>query len=211
LGAGALPVVVGAILFFKPATIWQAFDKALHFHTALSYQGLNLNWIWQWLVHRQQGLSGGAWFDVVPPPALAWSMKFVFGAAYGFLLVIQFRRGRDFGDFLWLATIGYLSYCTLNIGVHENHLFLAMILAFALLCTRAALALPLVVFVSLAANLNLLLFYGVNGRWQCPPDALLPVSVVLSLLNTALTLHCLWQAGQRLRVSDSAQTAVEAS
>ncbi len=201
LAAGALPVAAGAMLLFKPAAICQALDKALHFHTALSYQGLNLNWVWQLLVHHHQGLTGGALFDVVPPPALALAMKLLFAAAYGFLLLVQLCRGRDFADFLWFATIGYFSYCALNIGVHENHLFLAMILAFALLCARATGALPLVVFTSLAANLNLLLFYGLDGRWQCNSAAFTGVSVVLSLLNTAFVFGCLWQAGQRLRIT----------
>lgn len=198
LTAGALPVIAAVMLCFKPAAICQGLDKALHFHTALSYQGLNMNWVWQLLVHQQQGLSGVALFEVVPPPALALSMKLLFVAAYGFLLLTQFCRGHDFIDFLWFAALGYLSYCTLNPGVHENHLFLVMVLAFAVLGRRAGGSLPFAVFASLAANLNLFLFYGLDGR--SPPGfaGFTAVTVVLSLINTAVTFGGLWWAGRQL-------------
>lgn len=196
LAAGAAPVAIGAMLLFDPVTIYRAFDKALHFHTALSYQGLNLNWIWQLLVHQHQGNPGLQLFDTVPPVKLALAMKLLFAATYAFLLLTQFYRSRGFADFVWFALIGYFSYCSLALGVHENHLFLTMILAFALFCARGTHALPLAFFFSLSTNLNLLLFYGINGRWQCDS---IGATVALSLLNTVFFVSFLWQAGQRLR------------
>jgi uncharacterized membrane protein YwaF len=51
------------------------------------------------------------------------------GPFYAATIVLLFRREKMFQNVLIFATLGVLSYYMFNVGVHENHLFLATILA----------------------------------------------------------------------------------
>lgn len=93
-----------------------------------------------------------------------------------------------------LAAFTVLTYFTLAIGVHENHIILA--LPFLLLAAVRQRALrPLFIVLSLSAALNMNLFYGL-GRgvgWALPRTAtFLDASVILSFVNLAALV---WFAG----------------
>jgi hypothetical protein len=60
------------------------------------------------------------------------------------------------------ALAGYLVYFMCSAGVHENHLFLAVLLSLAL-AWQAPRYLWVAVVLAVAANLNLVAFYGWNG------------------------------------------------
>ena len=105
---------------------------------------------------------------------------------YGFYvaaLVATFRRRKTFANVLRFALIGYFAYFTFNTGVHENHLFLAVIAALAFYWQDASQAAVLTGIV-LLANLNLILFYGLDGsgyrfsRLLGGIDLALPLSVL---------------------------------
>jgi hypothetical protein len=77
--------------------------------------------------------------------------------------VLYLGRWGDFSRFLKTAGLGYLSYFVLSAGVHENHL-LPTIPLFALLAVEDSKFLKQAVIISLFANLNILIFYGISGQ-----------------------------------------------
>jgi hypothetical protein len=63
-----------------------------------------------------------------------WTRRFV--AFYVWAWVASVRQPKSFGRLLRFSLVGYLAYFTFNTGVHENHLFLAVIVAVALYAKR---------------------------------------------------------------------------
>jgi hypothetical protein len=195
--AGAGRFVIGAVIvagpllaFFDPEPIQAALRLALQ-HSSLSLQGLNANWLVQLAIYLGSNATG-ALYDVDTPEIVASLARVAFVTTYGCLLWLFIRRGRHFEDYVWYSCLAFYSYCMLNVGVHENHLFLAVILAFVLLCTRHSQAPQVAFFMAVSANVNLLLFYDVDGhgRWtESAPLAnplLLTLSVIASLFNVLL-------------------------
>jgi len=82
----------------------------------------------------------------------------------------------------------------LNVGVHENHFFLSMVLAFLIAAHSPTPALRLAVFAGLSANLNLYVFYGQNGRVAFlepnSPSDIVNASLALAALNTLFLVLC---------------------
>jgi hypothetical protein len=195
LAGGAMPVALFYVLIFPPTEIRLSFLRASS-HTGLSMQGLNLNWIIQYFHYKAVGLvgSGKYFYDhAVPDALLVWTKRF-FIAVYAMTLLLFIFRGRGFLGFLWFALTGYLAYCVLNVGVHENHFFLSMIMAFLIAAHSPAPALRLAVFAGLSANLNLYVFYGQNGRVAflepTSPPAIVGASLSLAALNTLFLILC---------------------
>jgi hypothetical protein len=81
------------------------------------------------------------------------------------------------------ATLGYLAYFTFNTGVHENHLFLACLLL-GLLAHRERTTLPDLAVWAALLNINMVVFYGLDGRG-------LPFSPVVGGLDLTLPLALL--------------------
>jgi hypothetical protein len=99
--------------------------------------------------------------------------------------VWRVRRSQDLTVHAALAAFTVLTYFSLAIGVHENHIVLA--LPFLLLAAIGNTTWrPLFIAVSLSAALNMNLFYGV-GRgvgWAWPRTAtFLDTSMILSVVN----------------------------
>jgi hypothetical protein len=183
------------LLAFDPASIWSGFRAALA-HNSLSFQALNANWIVQMILYVAVR-SEDALFEVAVPNWLALSSRLIFAAAYGLvLLAFILRRSRDYGDFVWFACLGFFTYCTLGVGVHENHLFVAMVLAFSLLAVRHPAGWSMALYLAVASNINLLLFSGIDGHVRMNermPFAYAPVivwSIIASLANTLWWILC---------------------
>ena len=113
--------------------------------------------------NRFGGLIGGEadiidttdWRIIMLPQAL-------FLLAYSTTWLKFIRSDKTFENLVLFALVGYLSYFTFAVGVHENHLFPAMVLATVLYWLdkeRASNAL----IIAIAGNLNLVLFYGLTG------------------------------------------------
>ncbi len=155
----------------------------------LSANALNANWLLTQLLHT---FAPAAWPGrgtiQSTDPALTLPPKLLFAAAYAFALSRLARGTPTFVRAVGWSLAGYLAYFALNTGVHENHLFPAIILAAVLAAEtgdrsgRVAFAL-----VALGANLNLVLFYGLRGEPLTPPAlGPLDLAVILSALNVAL-------------------------
>ena len=108
--------------------------------------------------------------------------KLLFWTTYLLLLALFFRCEKTFTNLLIFSAPGYLCYFTFNTGVHENHLFLVTILAVVLYWREESWRANAVILL-LMANINLFLFYGVDGDLHFPwlfagVDIALPLAVL---------------------------------
>jgi hypothetical protein len=148
-------------------------------------------------------------------------MRILFYLSYAAVFGIFILRRRTSAEFVWFGCVGFLMYFLVNIGVHENHLFVPMALSFALVCTRHPLAQPAVCFLATMANLNLLIFYGIEGGMLLKGTNMLLASGVFALVNTLFGAWCLagiirsarsdWRAGRTTAKAASAQKLAAAS
>ena len=138
-------------------------------HQALSAQALNLNWIFT----RILLLSGHATpfqilaeheIEVINPAPLwsLWTSRVLFAFFYISSLCCFIVKKRDLESLLLFAITGHLAYFIFSVGVHENHLFLSVVLGMALFCVNNK-NLPLVLVVALISTMNIFAFYGTNG------------------------------------------------
>ena len=198
--AGALFLALPILTAFGPIAVLRSLEKATS-HAALSFQALNLNWIVQMFLYKHFGLSGTPYYTVPVPFPLHVAAKSAFFLGYAFFLLVLWRRGRTVADFLGAACAGAYTYYALNIGVHENHLFVAMIMAFALWSTDPPRLWPGALYLGIIANLNLVLFYGLHGR-DVPPVGSVgfdTASILLALMNLYFLMVCFRIAARRWR------------
>jgi hypothetical protein len=189
-GAGLLSIAAGFVLLtFWPA-IWLAFASALD-SAPWSGDALNLAWVAQLV------------FGYPPEPLFLvtnhskWLLRIAFAAVYLPILVAAIRTQRhDPARMMIFALAGFVAYFLLAPSVHENHLFVPVVLGFVLWTRVPALA-PAVAAIAVLFNLNLLLFYGLTGTTPLPRDsffALLTGTIsVMALLAFAVALRLLWR------------------
>lgn len=201
LQATLLPFFAVSIVVFTTfgvAPVYHAFTWAFH-HLWLSGYALNIHWVITFLYQAFSPASFGALnhgeisyiaTQTIPLPFLL--AKFIFIAGFCFVLFAfartTFAQGKaNFESLLVFALAGYLLYFTLNTGVHENHLFLALLLA-VLLTALNARYLSLTLYIALALNINMLLFYGFDGRFHFPRviQNTFDPTLLFALLNSAV-------------------------
>jgi hypothetical protein len=192
----AFALLPAAILFllFGPEML-QALLRALG-HRGLSSNALNLWWLVTHALHaawpaafgplQQEGVAGHIYS---PYGALAQIavLRLPFVLAYGAVFVSAWRRPPEFSRLLSHALVGYLAYFMLATGVHENHLFVAVLLAAVLAApdrSRSAFLTWASVF-----NVNLWVFYGAAGR--APMGRVLGLDLALPLAALNLWLFAL--------------------
>lgn len=180
--------VVLSVFGFEPI---RAFGLAL-VEDDLSGTALNFNWVLTYVLHTFYpstfgGLEDGqATVILTHDPRVVVIPKLVFFILYAWMLVAQWRREKSFENLIFYSLMGCLAYFMFNTGVHENHLFLATILAAVLACIDRK-YLPAFVIWSLVANMNLVVFYGIDGKGLPFSRVVgLDVSVLLSVLTLLL-------------------------
>ena len=182
-----------AVFFVVGIDLFRSLPWALN-HPWLSGDALNFNWILTYLLHvllpQSFGplINGQAGNIVSSDWRLHIFSKILFGAAYLFILIRFTQRHKSFETFILYALAGYLAYFIFNTGVHETHLFMAVILTAVLVALNPG---HLLLFVNwaLAANLNLFIFWGLDGHGPPISRTLgLDLTVVLALLNVLLFL-----------------------
>ena len=166
LPAAIMIIIILVGFGLKP--IWLSFTSAFN-HPYLSGNALNLNWIITHFLHvfdpNQFGglINGTASYIITDSMRITLIPRLLFLITYLFALVIFFRREKTFTNLLIYAALGYFCYFTFNTGVHENHLFLLVILAIALFWLDENWRLDAVILL-LINDINLFLFYGVDGN-----------------------------------------------
>ena len=187
LAAGAIAPIALCLLLVEPAMLWRAFSLATS-HPALSLQGLNANWLIELYLHAQQG--GKHVYDVKVAAGLPGTMRAFFYLCYSAVFAIFVLKRRPFADLVWFSCVGFLIYFLINIGVHENHLFMPMVLAFVLASTGHPNSRTVTWFLAVMANLNLLLFYGLDGGMLLKSSNMLFASAVFASINTLFGAWC---------------------
>ncbi|MCF8531473.1 MAG: hypothetical protein K9G48_00580 [Reyranella sp.] len=155
--AGTAALAIFPVTWMFWPAIGLAFGEAL---TGDTWSGNALNL--PWLVQLVLGYSPGVIYDVAE--SRQWMVRSVFAAIYLPLLVAAARWHRNqAAEMLMFATAGFLAYFLLAPSVHENHLFVPMVVGFVLYSRTPKLA-PLAICIALFANANLLLFFGFDGN-----------------------------------------------
>ena len=193
-----LPFIVPAVVIAVPlfavfgTAIFDSLRRAMTRHTFLSAYGLNLSWLHTWVLHladpeKYGGLKNGAadYIIIAREPLLALPEKILFYGSYAAILIVFIQRKKTFARLIVYSILGYFAYFVLNTGVHENHLFLVSFLAWILVFIDRA-QLVRGINLSIAANANMFLFYGVSGRRLETVIAGLDITVLFAVANVFL-------------------------
>lgn len=207
-----LVVMFGRVQQTGQWAVVQAVQKATA-HKELSGNAMNLPWLGSYVyqvVHHDGALGP------VHERDSTWRnpIKVVAALIVAWMLWLQIRLPKTPHTVLLALLAGYLAYFTFNAGVHENHLFIAMVIALLIATMperlrtgwsrgrEVALAAGVIAF----GHLNPLLFFGWRGGDR-PPTLLggpegLDISAPLSLISVVLfvaTVFCLRASGRPLR------------
>lgn len=133
-----------------------------------SGNGLNLPWIeqfvWRILIEGSAALNSPATFLTNAGPWAVRVQKGLFLLGYAATVFWAMRAEKTLANMLLFSITGFLTYITLNTGVHENHLFVPMVLGFALAAvSRGPDSGVIAALLAVMCNVNLLLFYRVTG------------------------------------------------
>lgn len=191
-------VVVGAVLLvFGAPPVLDSLWKALSY-PVLSAQGLNANWILTYVLNifdpaTYAPLSNGMPSLIVEQQGFVAGLpRLIYWPVLLAALVLWFRAAKTFENLLLILLLGYVTHFTFAVGAHENHLFIAVIIA-ALLASLNRRYLPLFATWSLVANANLFIFYGVDGQ-GLPFSRVIAgfdMTILLAAINLALFVHLL--------------------
>lgn len=197
-GGFLLAAIVVAVAVIAPygSAVSDAWYAATH-HRFLSGNALNFPWlVTHWLhVYRPERfgglIDGQSNFIATTSPAYTTLPHVLFYVTYGAAALAAWRWTTSFGALLRFCVVGSLAYFTFNTGVHENHLIVTLCLIVVLAAHEredwlAALA------VAVFSNLNLFLFYGVDGlgfhysRLILGVDAALVMAAIMVVYFTLL-------------------------
>jgi len=189
----AVGLLILAIFGLEP--VIGSLYKVLFTRTYLSGTAFNFSWLVTYYLHvahpEQYGpLADGVVTLVHVGRQLPW-VQLIRLAFVGFYLAALWRLFRDRASYamaIECALAGYLAYFVVNVGVHENHLFLGTVLAAAaaaLAAGKRARALLIV----LMSNLNLITVYGITGApLGFAPVVGIDVTVIFAAVNVLLFL-----------------------
>jgi hypothetical protein len=199
-------IVGGIALAVFGGPVIDSLRRAVSNHFLSGY-ALNFCWIvTHWIRAIKPAAFGGlnsGQADLIITSNLRYTLlpKLLFVAFYVWAWVASVRQPKSFGRLLRFSLVGYLAYFTFNTGVHENHLFLAVIVAVALYAEEGARHLSTAVAVALLANINLILFYGFDGtgyhfsRVLFGADLALVLSIVAVVFFLAVFVDALARSG----------------
>lgn len=195
LGLGVLlpaGVVTAVLLYLFRLEMFEALRAGTR-DGLFSGNALNFNWIIthglrqfrpDWFGGLQNGLA--TWIDT-RDPRFTTLPKLLFGFTFALSCYLCFRHRKTFPNLLRFTLLAFLSYFMFNTGVHENHLFMAVMLV-AMLAGQDRAYLPEFAAWAIAANANLFFFYGANGQ-GVPFDRVAFIDVALLLAGVNLLLY----------------------
>jgi len=156
------------LLMFGSVNVFMALFGAVR-EPIFSGNAINLDWILSYALeagqigmHRLLPTGEVAYIEPHLPHLLAPLSKLAFFSAYGLSLALFLRSDRSFRDLLICCLTGYICYFMFNTGVHENHLFIGVVLAllaYGIGCIDPMILLPIVIL----GVINPILFYGLDG------------------------------------------------
>jgi hypothetical protein len=183
-----LIIMVPALAIFGAPELFDSFKRALTNHKFLSGYALNLPWMETWLLHlvapEKYGALAKEGIDliIIREPIIIWPNKILFYLTYAGILFAFARQTKTFERLIIYSLLGYFAYFCLNTGVHENHLFLICCLSWILVVLEPAQLTRMISF-AIAANANLVLFYGAFGQRVNPVIAGVDVTLLFAAFN----------------------------
>src|ERR1700674_5405714 len=194
LVAPALVGILGFAMIFGYSAMAASLRRSLQ-HALLSGNALNFNWLITYFLRlfcpEQYGAITNGVVELVKID-LSWgwvgAIRLVFIFFYLGALWRSFKMRASFAGAIECSLVGYLSYFMFNIGVHENHLFLATILAAVAAGLAPDKRLRAVLIVGMS-NLNLIAFYRFTGSpLTFSPVVGVDVSIIFAAVNVLLFL-----------------------
>jgi hypothetical protein len=154
-------------------------------------------------------------YVVVPSLRYLLPIKVMFAIVFGAVIVRMIQSDKSFQNCLLFSIIGFVSYLIWNTGVHENHWFSAVVVAFMLMLhTRTREHWAIVTILVVMANINLFVFYGITGTELESRVLGLDLSIVLAILYAVAWLFLAmyaWQAAPPRMVPRERSTNKSAS
>lgn len=205
----AVAAVTAALLLLcfglEPA---RAFNAATS-HPWFSASALNLPWIEQYAARAAFADD----FSLFQEQALAFPrrrwvrlQKLLFLAAYAVVIWRFLRSRKGFAETVLFAVAGLLTHVMVNAGVHENHLFGAVVLGFVLVAHAPTVGNRAIAWLLTAMlNVTLLTFYeptGPEAEWRLVGIDLSVPLAALCVLGWVAVLRPAWavpRAGGRCR------------
>lgn len=193
--------------------------NAIRGHPMVSGNALNLPWIAGCLARlvlkSSSALRQECMYVVVPSLRYLLPIKVMFAIVFGAVIVRMIQSDKSFQNCLLFSIIGFVSYLIWNTGVHENHWFSAVVVAFMLMLhTRTREHWAIVTILVVMANINLFVFYGITGTELESRVLGLDLSIVLAILYAVAWLFLAmyaWQAAPPRMVPRERSTNKSAS
>ena len=188
LAAGA--VAIPALLLFG-SKVFDSLHRAMTYHIFLSAYALNLPWLQTWALHlinpEKYGALQNGEIDIFQTreAVVVWPCKILFYLSYAAIALSFARQKKTFERLIVYSILGYVAYFIFNTSVHENHLFLVCCLAWILAFVEPD-QLVRCINLSLAANANLFLFYGVFGDRVNRVFAGFDITILFAIANLCL-------------------------
>lgn len=160
----------------------------------LSGDALNFGWIMTYFLHvffpDKFGylINGEANYIMTTSLKLMLLPKLLFFISYATAFLAFFRKEKNFENLIYYSLIGFLAYFIFNTGVHENHLFIAAILAVILFFINREYVMASA-FIIIMSNVNLIIFFGTDGKGLgFSRVAGVDITLLFSLLNVVFFL-----------------------
>lgn len=188
----------GVLLIYRKALIKALYRALFDSGYVISPNGLNLGWIIQyWIKKYHADLFGpldGGWIGIVwNAPASYLSFKYIFIVIYAVAAIVMLlHRQKDYVLLLKCSLVGYTAYYVYNCGVHENHLFVGMILMMLLYIKE-----PTknnyyrMIMYNVIFNINLFVFYVIG--FSRVINGVLDPTLILAIFNVIyLSVTMFW-------------------
>jgi hypothetical protein len=185
-------------MVFGIRPIWSAFTLSWN-GDFISGNALNLNWIITHFLHffqpdrygeLQKGMANP--IELIAPKAITIVPTLLFFGFFCVSFLLFFLREKTFENLLLFATLGFLTYYMFNLAVHENHLFVVTILAGVLFWVDDRFR-TVSVILMLISNINLFVFYGVDGTLHFPRTVgALDIALPLAVFNVVFFFYFFW-------------------
>ena len=205
----ALVVVLPMVMIFGAGAIINSLQSAMTRHNFISGYALNFGWLHTWALHlwapeKYGSLQNGEVGLIQTRDALLMlPEKILFYLSYAAILIAFALQKKTFRRLIVYSMLGYLSYFLFNTGVHENHLFPIACLACILVFIDSSQLVRAINF-SIAANINLFVFFGIFGQRVPCVIAGVDITLLFALMNiglfVGLLLHTFRTGGARFKV-----------
>lgn len=210
----AIPAILiggGVLLIYGKALIKALYRALFESGYSISPNGFNLGWIIQyWLkkYHADQfGSLDGGWIGIIwNAPSSYLSFKYIFMVIYAVAAVIMLlQRRKDYVMLLKCSLVGYTAYFVYNCEVHENHLFVGMILMMLLYVKEPTTNnYYRMIMYNVIFNINLFVFYVIG--FSRVIGGVFDPTLVLAIFNVIyLSITMVWLIYEVLHPCDQGQ------